>query len=254
MSFSHAIDQSVVSLFSVWLPKGTVLYKGQATPKFDFSSATPCWFSLSETEASKYGPHVIKVTTKQKMLMLNTNSQLFTLHFVDYVNLKNISDKENILLPLGIPDITTQESIISKQIKGNRPVNHCKTNKELEQSIKYYENHSRYSGTNLDSNMVMEMIDAYGKYVQGYFQPTDRPSCWHMRFPSEVCIFNVSKIEFKEGGVRRKQRGGGSVKEPWAGSIPRQEMTSEEWRTFVIKRMQQQGSTPSAIRKFLARM
>jgi hypothetical protein len=274
MAVSQFIDKSVVALFSVWLPKGTVLYKGQPEPSFNFNAVGPCWFSLSESEATKYGPNVVKVTTTKKLLLLNANSRLFSLHFTDYINLKQLDNREDLLLPLGIPDLETQEARITQKVKEQGktpPENNCKNNTKLKQTIKYYEGHSRYSGTQLDHNMAMEMQDAYGPYVQGYMQPTDRPSCWHVRFPSEVCIFNIGNVEFKEGPIQRRQKGGGkaaqssrtvsakpqqppadATEEVWPGLLPRQEMTPTEWRQYVTKYWTKQGKSAYAIKKFLA--
>jgi len=47
--------------------------------------------------------------------------------------------------------------------------------------------------TNVDKQLASRISEIYGKYVHGYAQPFDVPSCWHNRFPREVCLFQMGK-------------------------------------------------------------
>ena len=213
MQLVQELTDSTIELFTLVLPKGTLLYKGFETEtKFDYSFKGPSWFALDRKEAEKYGRHVCSVKLSHKLLLINISSGIFKMHFADMLNMiPDKEEREEALGALGIPDPETQQSLINKRIlKMHQPENKCKRNVDLEMETKYFQGHSRYSGKALDKTMVQNMMNIYGKIVDGYVQPMDVPSCWHGRFPKEVCLFNVSKSQLHPSS--KAQRGGGCAR------------------------------------------
>jgi len=90
------------------------------------------------------------------------------MHFLDQLFFLHYPDKENIVFPLGIPDIDEQTRIIEKEIvdSRHRKPNLCKQDPALKSKVTYLNNQSRYSGENLDYNMVQALIYIYGKNIQ----------------------------------------------------------------------------------------
>ena len=117
-----------------------------------------------------------------KKTLVNICSGLFKSHFTDMLNLiHDKEEREQALSAIGIPNLSVQQSLISQNV---RPNNLCTVGQTQ---------YSRYSGENLDKVMLKHMMNVYGKYVDGYVQPVDLPTCWHRTFPKELCVFNVYK-------------------------------------------------------------
>jgi hypothetical protein len=247
------MNENIVSLFSLVLPKGTKLYKGSEQPvKMNYKSNKPTWFALSEKTANRYGPNIVTVTTAKPLKMLNINSELFNLHFKDCMNLRPLTDKEDILLCLGIPDMETQERIIKKNVpEKDRQKNQCLEYDSVKQQVKYYGNKSRYSGFKLDKRMAAYMDEFYGEFVDGYMQPIDRPTCWHGVFPREVCLFRLNGDELEES------LNGGSAVVPRTVPVsalqflhPR-DMTPNEWTSLVRNSLKKEGYSAKYIKEYL---
>lgn len=254
------INETLVSLFTIVLAKGTVLYKGTSDGKpFNISSNEPCWFALCETIAQKYGPNAVHVRLAEPIKLININSELFNLHFKDCMNLRPLAEKEDILFTLGMPDIETQERLISKNVpKEKQKKNHCLDHRSLNDQVRYYGNKSRYSGTNLDKGMVNAMNGLYGDFVKGYIQPVDRHTCWHVVFPKEVCLFNPSKVVFES-----ITGGSPDLPEYTPPPVPRilpvsalkyidsRDMTRKEWKSLVRRSFKKEGYSDEHIKDFL---
>jgi len=232
MSGKFDIDPGCLPLFSVTMLKDTVVYKGfeNNITKFDHNSKIPCWFALEKVESSKYGTNIVTLKTTKTLKLINISSTLFKSHLVDQLNYFDYPDKETILFTLGIPNIDEQVKIIEQNISNpnDRKLNLCKQNAKLKSKVDYFDGHSRYSGKTLDDMMVSCINAIYGKHVDGYIQKHPVPSCWHGNFPSELCIFNVSKhvmTEIKIGAVK-----GGARPTTRTKFLENRECTEKEWQ------------------------
>lgn len=269
MQVNAIINSNILDSFCVELPKATKLFKGfDSGIQFDYNSKSEIWLASCVEDAQKYGKTIVHLETKKKLKLLNVTSHLFRMHFLDQVNLltkgkelvnANYADlKENILLPLGLPNTAIQNSIVKKKATSAAPEFCGKSNPDpsrTQQMAEYFGYH-RYSGGNLDKLMVAHMREIYGKLVDGYIQPMKVPSCWHNVFDTEVCLFEViNKIGpssvvsvGKQGGSKktkstvpiknknRKKQKGGTI--PWMYNIdaptetPNRDFTEEEHRVL----------------------
>ena len=90
-------------------------------------------------------------------------------------------------------------------------------------------------------NMVLTMKRIYGKYLDGYVQPVEIPSCWHGSFPKELCIFDVSKtllvpLDMKTGGMIIP-----------TVHLTRKDPTHEEWQRSMCEILKKTGATKRQI-------
>ena len=236
------MDSSAIAMFALEIPKGTTLFKGSVDGQFDFSSNNPCWFAFDLTTAKLYGKSVKKFRLNKTIRVINISS----VYFADQVNILDIdpSEKQNVLATLGYPDIIEQQRIMDIHVpKRHQPLNICNTKPELVSKLKYFGSFSRYSGKNLDFDMVSTMIRIYGGHVDGYAQPVDTPSCWHGVFPQELCIFNISKAALVPMDVKTGR--GFEI-----SYTPRPDPTPEEWQSVMCETLRKTGATKRQISQY----
>jgi len=252
MNYSHSLSPSSLELFTITLAKGTILYKGFNDPshKFDPSSRNPCWFAFNKDHAKKYGGNVCVVKLSKKLVLINICSGLFKSHFTDMLNLLNDKDeREQALGAIGVPDLSTQESLVTLHVPTNaRPTNICVRDNGLLAQTKYFNGHSRYSADNLDKVMLKHMSNVYGKNVDGYIQPVALPSCWHREFPQEVCVFDVSRCLLQphvRGGGKKKRR------ERSTEFLPDRDFKPGEFVEANVTFMRKQGYPERDVQKYV---
>lgn len=251
MHYTHELSSASFELFTIVIPKGTILYKGfnDSSTKFDASSREPCWFAFDREHAQKYGRNVCAVKLTKKLALVNICSGLFKTHFTDMMNLiEDKDEKEQALGAIGVPNLSVQESLVVTNVPEKaRPDNLCIVNKQLFAQTQYFDGHSRYSAENLDKVMLKHMMNFYGKYTDGYIQPVDLPSCWHRTFPKELCLFNVSKCVVQpltKGGRKKRVR-------KHVESLPNRDFKSGELVEANVKFMQKQGYPERDIQKYI---
>jgi len=224
---SPIINEIMMDVFSLELPKGTRLFKGTDAQALDMSRKGPVWLTLNKSQCKKYGKNVLEFVTNRKLKLINITSHIFRMHFLDQVNIsigtndsESLKLKEAILSPIGLPNTDVQKTIINKYVPEESRPKFCGgiTNNDVQYLAEFAEfiGFHRYSGTNLDLEMVSAMREIYGKHVDGYIQPTSIPTCWHTTFCDEVCLFDlgaksfITPISKKRGGSKtNKQKGGG---------------------------------------------
>lgn len=211
---------NIFDLFCIELPKNTTIYKGVSkSHKFDYKFKDPVWFTTNLESAEKYAKKkeddgkVLTFKTSKKLKLINITSNLFRLHYLDQVNLKypislkpddTDSQREKLLVPIGLPSQDVQKRIVDKTTKKK----FCPFDDETTKTVGYltsFTGFHRYSETKSDLDMAKFMKETYPK-IDGYIQPSLITTCWHGTFQNELCLFDVSMSLFpiKGGGVSDK--------------------------------------------------
>ena len=216
------------------LVSGTELFHGSIENKLALKPLS-IWFGNTEQIAKANGPVVHKFISEKDLKLLDISNPLFHLDFMGKVNnlykgVRNCgmdAQKENALMPLGLPDVETQLLVVDKIAGGfyERPdvadIRATAAFDKIKQFVGYFGGRHRYSrmdqyGHNMDNDMVNAMIELYPDY-DGYICPIMWPSIHHAGFiMPEICIFNpiAAGIKYlsvgggKSLGRRKKQNGG----------------------------------------------
>lgn len=189
------ITETTVDMFCIELPKGTKLFKGSDMSTFDTSCHAPLWLTRSKAECKKFGKNVFEFTTNRKLKMVNITSHLFRMHFLDQINI----------------DIAENDDVSLKMKEALLHYNDTRDVHTLSEFIGFH----RYSGTNLDIEMISAMKLFYGKYIDGYIQPNEILTCRHKTLCDDVCIFDIgaeadaAPVATKKDGYSQKGGGGG---------------------------------------------
>lgn len=212
----------------------------------------PLWFGLDERTGKSYGKIINIYRTSRPLTLLNISSPAFHSDFIGRVNAKYTGTnfngvdprKENVLAPLGLPDLETQMQIVMPTKHGIYNVSDDKPNNIYNTIIRlvgYFGGKHRYSidrdGKNLDNEMVSAMKDLYTG-VDGYICPIMWPSIHHNGFLlPEVCLFNPINTGIQPIGTRVTQDGGKTTHKRRAnakkgGGI--EEPTLERYKTIMI--------------------
>lgn len=199
-------EENFVNSFCFELEQGQTVYKGLKV-KYNSSHKNSIWVCADPQNAQKYGI-VHKLKTTRPLKLINITSRIFRYHYLDNINFLvhgNDMFKENICLPIGLPDSVIQKSILTHN---NEPV-YSSQSKEDITAIDYYSSYigfHRFSNTQKDKLMLGMIKNIYSKYgVDGYIQPFKVFSCWHGTFNEEIALFSSEDLELVE---KCKQLGG----------------------------------------------
>jgi hypothetical protein len=235
------LNDGIVDLFCIILPKNNKIFKGTDAPTLDLTRTTASWFSRDKKECKKYGKQILTFSSRRNLKLINITSHIFRMHFLDQINLAMADDsiaKEDLLVPVGLPNTRVQRAIVDKNVSSHTRPEFCHNKEDDEtKQTKYlseFFGFHRYSGKILDANMVQMMKNIYGKYVDGYIQPMQLPTCWHDTFADEICLFDVSKCNLSP----HKNSQGGGKKTKQCGGMPyefNRECTDEEWQSIQDK-------------------
>jgi len=203
-----------------------MLYRGTHNQNVKLSDF-PLWFGLDERTAKSYGKIINIYRTTRPITLLNISSPAFQSDFIGRVNAKYTGTafngvdtrKDNVLAPLGLPDLATQMQIIIPTQNGLYNVTDDKSNKmhnTIMRFVGYFSGKHRYSierdGKNLDNEMVSAMKDIYTN-VDGYICPIMWPSIHHNGFLyPEVCLFNPINSGIHNVNTRIIQNGGKTIR------------------------------------------
>lgn len=222
--------------WGITISKNTTLYKGVVKDSLNEKYKKSCWFSFDKDIADEYAKTyaIQKNESELYQIELQTNLKLINildLKFrVDFWNkctmLFNDNDtkderKIKALIPLGIPDLETQNIF-------SRKTDTC--NDYTKAWAKLVGGH-RCSSFDTDEWMVKVMKDIYENKYDGYILPFNVPTCFHDNdhFAREICIFepilkikNSSLIQYYKYGGKPKTGGSNKI-------LRRDELTLEEW-------------------------
>jgi hypothetical protein len=205
-------------LFTYMLPSNEKLYKGMNSKKFDMTYDKPIWFSQEENTAKMYGKYVHRVITSKQLKLINITSPYFQSCFMDFLNnyFKTDSDaykrKMRLLVPIGLPDETSQQNFLST--RGIIPIPINQQTKTTFNDVAFFYNRHRFSEKKLDVELVEFLQSIYRQYgFDGYIAPCIWPSKYHFQFSDEICLFSLknTNLVMYQDYKTYTQRGGKKV-------------------------------------------
>lgn len=220
--------------------KGDIIFHGSENKEFKLKDM-PCWFGLIEHTSRRYAGNtgiVRKYKINKNVKLLDVTNTLFHADYMARVNsyFANTCDtsKAKVLVPLGLPDLETQISVLGLQNDGIYPNRNNSYNENENKMLSYIQGFVPYIGhkhrysvsgdVNLDKEMVEMMKIVYPNH-DGYISPIMWPS-YHLGgfLDKEMCLFNpitcLTEISHDAGGKRRRnnkkkfQTGGDDILNP----------------------------------------
>jgi hypothetical protein len=200
----------------------------------DMTYKKPVWFSQREDTAKQYGQHVHKVLTTRTMKLINITSPYFQSTWMDFLNEFYRNDKDSyekkmeLLTPIGLPDEPSQDHYL-KTIGFHRRYN----NQEIYKDVAFFYNHHRFSQKNMDDHFVNFLQLIHKQYgFDGYIAPCIWPTKYHVQFSDEICLFNMSALQYSGFTSYPNQNGGGQLR---LVSIPSPKYVEKNtWRNIEI--------------------
>jgi hypothetical protein len=123
---SPIINEIMMDVFSLELPKGTRLFKGTDAQALDMSRKGPVWLTLNKSQCKKYGKNVLEFVTNRKLKLINITSHIFRMHFLDQVNISiGTNDSESLKLKEAILHPSVFQIRMSKKLSS---INMCLRN------------------------------------------------------------------------------------------------------------------------------
>jgi hypothetical protein len=134
---------------------------------------------------------------------------LFNTDFTDQLSLRYHEDaalrnKDLAVLPLGIPNVSFQRSLINRNIGQQlQPTLQSKARKRaIDHQSGYTMGHCLSEGQ-LDMHIVKEMASIYGNTHDGYVQRVPMSFMWMDRFQPEVCLLLLLVSKRQMSAIRR---------------------------------------------------
>lgn len=197
-----------MELFTCFLENNYELYHGTDT-KIKKIQEIPMWFS-DKNYASLYGKYVYKFKTKKKLKLIDINSGIFKMHYINEINniFDNYKDRMRYLISLGLPNYFMQEMYLNKPecIYGNKMVFDT-----VSLYLNFNNNNNRFSRSgrniNSDNDFIFMLRKIYNNF-DGYISKQNLPSHYHCGFiHPEICLFSCKDIELINF-INNKQNGG----------------------------------------------
>ena len=215
------MSESIYDSFAYYIPANETFYKGMDIDIFNTSYNKPSWYSINKNTAQNYGNFIHKILSGRILKLINIMSTNFSIFLQDFLIDKykdtdlTLSYKQhmNLLVPLGLPDLSTQLNFIKSEYNIN-PISSAYFNKYAS----LFNNRSRFSMDKLDKELIDIMKARLTQYgYDGYISLCNWPSVQHNEFfHDELCLFDSSKCNLytlmpDKSTFQRKVLGGGLV-------------------------------------------
>ena len=215
-----------MELFTKILPEGTLIYRGHANIKDKpFKIGQHVWFALNEDHAKQYGKHITTFNLTRPVTLLINCHQTFLHDFSFKVTekYKKIMDRLRALMPLGLPDLQTQQDFGMTLSIGLYDERKLKTEEDIRikrtidcnvGSFGHKHRCSKQSeGEMFDDHMVIAMKEIYHNSHNGYICPLFWASIHHAgSLTPELCLFDANQYvrrvrenSLKKGGSFKKE-------------------------------------------------
>jgi len=195
--------------FTRIIPSSTSLYR--SADKADDLPGT--WFSLVASDSYGYGSKTGEFRTVKELRLLDITTIEFHTDLIQKINKlseKNMhvnNNKSTLLFPLGFTDYEIYKEMVKSVL--NIPIISPSNIQVDIDSSQFFNNRSRLSIKNLDTNLVLLLNDLYKDIADGIISPRPLPNRiqggYHLK---ELFIFNYSYVEYK-GEIARPITGGG---------------------------------------------
>lgn len=217
--------------FDFVVPENMMLYKAiKHSDTYNKDYRNPSWFSTKDgvnTYIQSFNAtKIIEVKIKPQIKLINITSTVFHLDFMNKVLLyvDNETDRDILLLALGIPDLEYQKQTLQKICDDSKNPEVLRTfiSTKLSlqpntRSIKLFGDHHRFSISIFDNYFIQFVRNYYPEY-QGVVAMKNWPSIFHNeKFPAEACIFDPSyntvfmtEHIVRKGG-KKNMKGGSSI-------------------------------------------
>jgi hypothetical protein len=195
-----------MELFTKIIRENTILYHGSEKQTFQLPKLFE-WFALDIRVAHLYGNYMSQYRTSKSLNLINIQSGIFKIHFMDQLNEKygfNTTgttvnkDKTDVLMTIGMPNY---ESVV--RVYGTPTCTYTSQDieKHVHDNVPFFYG-DRNSFDKKDLKMIKDMKEIYENYgFDGYISTTNIPSRYTCGwFHPEIGLFRPQTVFTQNGG------------------------------------------------------